>query len=410
MRKALLTISFFLLVILNASYAQTDRFAYVITDVNKDGIGWSSLRKIDLQNNTYSDVLFQGNDVNRLPFDAASKKQFTAPLNDTRFGILANAAFGTGVAAIAYDKRNQRLYYTPMLFDQLRYIDLRTMKVYFVGGTEQEALKVKAPDQSNIITRMAIAADGNGYALTNDGTHLLRFNTNRDTKLTDMGTLVDAAENKGISVHNSCSSFGGDMIADDEDNLYVFSARNHVFKIDIATKVATHLGAVTGLPENFTINGAAVGEDNKILIASATNNNALYTVDHTTLAATIVKSDVPWRSSDLANSNLLTTRKSSFIDNVIKSPEEISDNRLSIYPNPVFDNKFTLQFNRPKGKYTILITDVLGRQAFQSVVNVQGLGQVESLQLPPATKQGVYLVKVVDGENKSIFSKKIVVQ
>ena len=42
------------------------------------------------------------------------------------------------------------------------------------------------------------------------------------------------------------------MIADNDGNLYVFSARNYVFKVNIETRVATYLGTIKGLPANFT--------------------------------------------------------------------------------------------------------------------------------------------------------------
>lgn len=410
MRKSLLLCSLLSFSILNAVYSQADRFAYVITDVNKDGINWSNLRRIDLQSNAFSDVLLSGSDMNRLAFDASTRKQLTEPLKDPRFGQVANAAFGTGVAAIAYDKKNSRLYYTPMFIDQLRYIDLKTMKVYFVGGLGVESLKIKATDQSNIITRMAIAADGKGYALTNDGNHLIQFTIGKKFDVTNLGALVDDPKNKDVSIHNSCSSFGGDMIADDDDNLYVFSARNHVFKINIESRLATHLGSVAGLPANFTINGAAVTEDNKIVVVSAMHNNAMYTVDHKTLAASILNAETPWRSSDLANSNLLETRTQTPVASLISSIEGPADNRIQLYPNPVITKNFTVQFNQPEGNYTVLVTDVLGRQTIKAVATINGKGQTESIQLPASAKAGVYLVKVVDQHSKTIFSRKIVVQ
>ena len=159
--------------------AQTDRFAYAITDVTKEGANWSFLRKIDLKTGHFGDVLLNGTDAEQLAYDDATKKQLIEPLQDARFGKIANAAFATGVAAIAYDRKNQRIYYTPMFINQLRYIDLKTMKVYFVSTPEIGSLQIKAADQSNIITRMAIAGDGNVYALTNDGNHLLRINTGK---------------------------------------------------------------------------------------------------------------------------------------------------------------------------------------------------------------------------------------
>ena len=410
MRKSLLASSL-LFLLLNTAYSQADRFAYVVTDMTKDGVNWSMLRKIDLQSKAYSEVLLNGADATQPVFDAATKKQFTSPLTDARFGTVANAAFGTGVAAIALDKKNNRLYYTPMFIDQLRYIDLKSLKVYVVGDAGIEALKVKASDQSNIITRMAIASDGNGYALTNDGNHLLQFTTGKKIKITDLGTLVDDADNKNVSIHNSCSSFGGDMIADNDNNLYVFSARNHVFRVNLETKVATHMAVISGLPDNFTINVAAVGTDNKIIVASATYNNALYTVDHKGWAATIIPSTVaPWRSSDLATSTLLDTKKYSPTPTLIAAAEDLTDNRIQLYPNPVTSNQFTIQFNQPAGNYTIIVTDVLGRQTIRGSANVKGKGQVQSVDLPASTKKGVYLVKVVDEESKTIFSRKVLVQ
>ena len=244
MRKIL---PFLLISVFSAFVAKSqDRFAYAITDVNKEGANWSFLRKVDLRTGAFSEVVLNGNDASTLAYDDATKKQLLEPLKDARFGTTANAAFGTGVAAIALDKRNNRLYYTPMFIDQLRYIDLKTMKVYFVTGSEFTGIKTKATDQSNIVTRMAIGDDGKGYALTNDANHLLQFTTGKKISVIDMGALVDDPGNKTVSIHNSCNSFGGDMIADDDGNLYLFSNRTNVFKINIGTKVATHLGTVSG--------------------------------------------------------------------------------------------------------------------------------------------------------------------
>jgi len=389
--------------------AQQDKFAYAVTDVNKDGASWSFLRKLDLSTGAFSDVLLNGNDATQMAFDASSKKQMTVPLKDDRYGTAANAAFGTGVAAIAYDKKNKRIYYTPMLLDQLRYIDLKTMKVFFVNGGGLTGLKIKVTDQSNIVTRMAIASDGFGYALTNDGNHLVRFSTGKNAQSIDMGALVDDPANKDVSVHNSCTSYGGDMIADDDGNLYVFSARNQVFRVNIQSKVATHLGAVNGLPTAFTINGAAVDDNNQILFSSAVDNSSLYTLNYQTMTASPSKSG-PWRSSDLANSNLLATRNALPSVRDLRNPDEIADGRIQLFPNPVTNKQFTVQFGLSEGNYTVQVLDIAGRQAAQSFINIRGKGQTENIQLPQSAKTGVYLVKVVDKNNAVMFSKKVVVQ
>ena len=389
---------------------QTDRVAYAITDINKEGANWSFLRKIDLKTGAYSEVVLNGTDAASMAYDDATKKQLTEPLKDARFGNVANAAFGTGVAAIALDKKNNRLYYTPMFIDQLRYIDLKTMKVFFITDIRLTGDQAKAADQSNIITRMTIGDDGYGYALTNDGNHLLRFSTGKKTAVTDLGALVDDPANKTVSIHNSCSSYGGDMIADDDGNLYVFSNRINVFKINLGTKVASHLGTVSGLPATYTINGAAVDNKNQVLISSAADNSSIYTVDMKTLVSTAVKSSGAWKTADLATSNILAVRKQADLIRLIKGFENIDDGRIQIYPNPVTNNQFTMQFNLPLGNYTIQIKDVLGRQVSKSSTNITGDGQTETYKLPGITGKGVYLIKILDHNNRTVSSKKILVQ
>ncbi|MEI9956835.1 MAG: hypothetical protein WDM90_11150 [Ferruginibacter sp.] len=64
--------------------------------------------------------------------------------------------------------------------------------------------------------------------------------------VTDLGNLVDAEDNKsGISIHNKCTSWGGDMIADAYGKLYVISAARQVFKVDIDTRIASYIGFIT---------------------------------------------------------------------------------------------------------------------------------------------------------------------
>ena len=419
MKKNLLSIPLFLgtvLLTIIASAQQADRFAYSVTDVNQPGGNWSFLRKLNLQTGVYSDVLLSGNDASFLAYDATTKKQLTTPLKDPQYGNNINAAFATGVAAMAYDKKNNRLYYTPMLIDQLRYLDLKTMKVFYVTDRSFTGKPQKSPDQGNIVTRMAIASDGNGYAMTNDATQLIRFSTGRKMEITDLGSLVDDQASKDASVHNSCSSYGGDMIADDDGNLYVFSARNHVFKVNIGSKVATHLGIITGLPKGFTVNGAAVTDGNQIVVSSAVQSDSYFTIDYKTLTATPYKiAGTVWQSSDLANSNLLScgNKPAAIYTDVIGkyTPSVIGDNKISIYPNPVTDNQFTIQFNQSDaGNYSIRITDVMGRQVVQRSISINGDNQSQVIKLSSSASRGVYLIQVTDANSKVVSSTKIVLQ
>jgi hypothetical protein len=103
--------------------AQNDRFVYVVTDLQQTGSGWNALRKMDLKTGEYSPVLINGTDSSLTIYDATTRNAFkVAP--DLKYGNIMQTAFNTGVAAMAYDKKNNRIYYTPMFIDQLRFIDL----------------------------------------------------------------------------------------------------------------------------------------------------------------------------------------------------------------------------------------------------------------------------------------------
>src|SRR5687768_8436139 len=191
-----------------------DQFAFAITDLTKDGASWNAVRKLDLKTGQYSDILFDGTNEKTAVFDAGSRKQFEQAA-DAKWGKALHAPFSTGVAATAYDKKNNRLYFTPMFIDQLRYIDLRTMKVFYMQGQPFTKLGNMHNSEAKIMTRMVIAPDGFGYAVTNDGKTLVRFSTGKKMLIEQLGSLVDDPANT-VSIHKKTVAYGGDMIADDE--------------------------------------------------------------------------------------------------------------------------------------------------------------------------------------------------
>ncbi|HYH16105.1 MAG TPA: hypothetical protein VD794_12835, partial [Flavisolibacter sp.] len=194
----------------NSIYAQNDRFAYAVTDVGDKGSGWNALRRLDLRTGQYSDLLFNGTDEKAVAYDATTRQK-VEPKVDARYGTMLNAPFSTGVAAAAYDRKHNRLYFTPMFIDQLRYIDLKTMKVYYVTDQALSNAGDLQTGDGKCITRMVIAPDGYGYAISNNGEIFIRFTTNgKKTQIEQLGKLVDDPANNGISIHNRCSSFGGD--------------------------------------------------------------------------------------------------------------------------------------------------------------------------------------------------------
>jgi len=396
------------------TYSQNDRFAFAITDLQATGSGWNALRKLDLKSGEFTTVLLNGSDASVTAYDVSTKKAWKA-LPGVQFGDQMQIPFSTGVAAMAYDKKNNRLYFTPMFIDQLRYVDLKTMKVFYVTDQSFTKLGSMHNDEGKVISRMVINPDGTGYAVSNDANTFIRFTTGKKLEITQLGSLVDDPSNGGVSIHNRCSSWGGDMIADNEGKLYILSARNSVYKIDVETKAATLLGYIKGLPQDFTTNGAVVTTEGKVLVSSAVNGNAYFLIDPKDWSATQYESKAGiFRSSDLANSNYLQTKPKNLTQSEIvtrKTPINIiAASKIQIYPNPAND-QFTLQFGKiPTGNYNIQMTNAIGQIVVQRAVNVQSEDQVETFSIKSSMARGVYLIKVSSSNKESVHSQKLVVQ
>jgi hypothetical protein len=343
--------------------------------------------------------------------------------------IQTDKPFATNSAAMAFDKKHERLYYTPMGINQLRYIDLKskTPKVYFFE--DEEFGKVAGMhDAPNQITRMVIASDGNGYALSNDARHLIRFTTGRKPVITDLGTLTDDPANK-VSVHRA--GYGGDIIADAKENLYLITASRNVFLINIGSKVATYKGAIKGLPKGFSTNGAMVEEGSKVIVASSESTTGYFRFDLNTLEAEKVSSDgAVYNASDLANGNLAFAKKKKDRKEETEETQEepveavaneearpgpvensIASNRISMYPNPAAGNSLVkLSFaDQPLGKYQIQLIDIAGRTISTQEVNIQNQVQIVDLKLPDIAR-GSYLVKIVSEPNNVSVVNKLVIQ
>ncbi|MFI5133245.1 MAG: T9SS type A sorting domain-containing protein [Chitinophagales bacterium] len=339
------------------------------------------------------------------------------------YQVQSDKPFATNSAALAYDKKHDRLYYTPMSINQLRYIDLKSNKIYYF---EDEPFgTVSGPgDINNQITRMVIAADGDGYALTNDGEHLIKFTTGKKPTITDLGALTDDGSNAKFSVH-SHSGYGGDMIADASDNLYLITANRNVFKISIASKVATYAGTIKGLPQGFSTNGAMVEEGSKVIVCSAESTLGYFRFDLTTMQAEKASGEgTVFNASDLANGNLAfdKKKKDKNTDEVKQEPIEtvsrqapqqelLQNNGIAVYPNPVTNGLVKLSFtDQPAGKYQVQLLDMAGKLVSSQEVNVNNKTQVEEFRLPELAGKGNYLLKVFSEVNKVSVVNKIVVQ
>ena len=454
--KQKLLLSFILPCFLCSVNAQKNT-AYAITGTEKGSPNWTEVRLIDLSTGEELKTIYQSSqeveilnartgkavvkkdqtpDYEMLrterpviikSMDAAGNYQvFERRMTNLRVNHFGDKPFSTKSAAMAYDKKHERLYYTPMSINQLRYIDLKTQKIYYFEDEHFATLT----DHWNVgsqFTRMVIGADGNGYALTNDGNHLTQFTTNKKQVITDLGALTDDASNGRYSIHNS-SGYGGDMVAAKSGDLYVITANHVVYKIDVKSKVATYKGTIQGLPQGYSTNGAAVEEGTKIIVASSNSTTGYYRFDLNTMVAEKIANQGPvFGASDLANSNLINDKKikqteETSIDEVKPDaaiqptqksiqPELIGLNKISIYPNPVTTGQVKLSFGGyTQGTYQVQLMDISGKVIRTKAVNIIGKSQVEDFKLPQAIAKGTYVLKVVDESNKVISVNNLVVQ
>ncbi len=401
--KILLTSS---LIAFSFSATAQNAATFAITGDNTNGnvdFNWMNIRKVNVGTGKIVSTVFDRLNSNVQLLNAETKK-----------AVSATAAYPTAtlVAAAAYDKNHQKLFFTPMRKGELRWLDVDENKYYTVTSKLINPLDLS--DEANHITRMDIAADGNGYAVTNDGNHFIRFTTGKKTIITDLGALVDAESNKGISIHNRCTSWGGDMIADAYGKLYIISANHSVFKIDIDSRIATYLGVVNGLPVNYTTNGAAVDDDGNIVVSSATSYDGFYKFTLKDMAAVKVEGSDKYTASDLANGNLLYQKEVDAKRNLGAAealPSAPINTDARIFPNPVTNNEFKVLFdNQAAGKYYIVVADLSGRDVLTTNTTVSAKTQTATVRISNTLGKGVYLVKVLDAAKQLVFTDRVVIQ
>jgi hypothetical protein len=348
-------------------------------------------------------------------FDYNQQVSFLNAVNNTPAAQRTEGAGPTGsmVAAAAFDRMHSKLFFIPMRIGELRWADMRSSTPKFYTLTSPALSHLNMNDDANHFTKMAIGADGSGYAVTNDGNHLIRFSTGKNTTVTDLGNLVDDETNGNVSVHNRCTSWGGDMIAADDGSFYMFTHRNHVFQFNPQNRIAKHLGSITGLPENFTSNGAAVTEDGNVIISCGYGNQQYYKIDLQTLAATPAFANAGGNisASDLASSNLLPSGKKNNVFANSISEFTAANHKIAVYPNPVRENRFYVNFEvAAKGEHTVQVLDLSGKIIMNRVVNIINESQLVPVNVNPGMVKGLYMVKVISAEKKTVFAGKMVIQ
>ncbi len=409
------------------SYSQRST-GFAITGHGKGDMNWTDIRSIDLSTGNATSSLFE-NGKTKFSFVNAETRQ---PVDKVMLGLpsAVSEKINTNIpiqasainpspteltsAAMAYDQKHGKLFFASMRTGALIWLDMNAEAAAPVFYTISKPLVNISDfnDQALNITRMTIGANGNGYALTNDANHLISFTTGRKVMITDLGNIVDAGSNNGISVHNQCSSWGGDMVADASGKLILFTAAHQVFEIDPDSRVATYKGAVLNLPATFSLNGAAVDKDGSVVVSSGNAAGGFYRVNMRDLSSVkLPGTGEMFTASDLASSYLLNQSDATMNTLTLAPIEVIGNSFITIYPNPVSNGQIKISFeNKVLGEYKIELTDLQGRLVDYEKVYVKSGGQVENFKLHSKLVKGLYLIQITGVDKKIIYSDKLLIE
>lgn len=410
MRYSFTFASCVLLITAQLSAQQRQTTAYAITSSEKGNFNWTDVKQIDFTTGSVTRSVFDARQTNFTVFSARTGKEIK-PLTTNGATTNATVPVASLSAACAYDQRHNRLYYAPLFMNQLRYIDLdeKEPKIYYFDN-EQFSPVTDINNEANHITRMVIGGDGDGYALSNDANHLIRFTTGRKAVITDLGALKDDPANGDKSIHEKVTGWGGDMVADAAGNLYVISAYRQVFKVNIQSKVATWLAEIKGLSATFTTNGAVVDSEGFLIVSSANTAEGYYKVDMSSWAATRIDiQGTVFNASDLANGNLAFAKDVPAVPLINRAL--IRNEKIALYPNPVTTNLIYVSFNsKESGRYTIQLVTLTGQVISEKIAVIANGAQVVPVNVKPGLSKGTYMVKVLSNSKKAVFTDKLMVE
>jgi len=377
---------FLLLIGANAS-AQQDFFALVGKET--PSIIFNDFRAIDPISGNSGEKIFTAD---------SSAKVFSQSRNGsvTEDKNTYNNAQAINMATLAYDSFNN-LVYMPMFSSNIYVLNAKSREITLI---ENNVARVTACDINSHFTRMTTGYDGSIYAINNAGTQFLKISRKGNQyTVNDLGIITDDASNGKNSFTIIETGFGGDMIADAEGNFYVFSASGNVFKVTAKELKAKFIGKISGIPDNYSVNGSAVNSKGNIVIASA-KGAALYEVDLSTLQAKQLPGEQNLHIYDLASKYFANDKAAS--GNVFAN--------IDIYPTRVDEKLINISVNDKtvKGNITLNVFDLSGKNVLKQNASVKDGSLRQQVYLKNLIG-GAYLVNITDESGKVLLSKKILV-
>ena len=370
--------------------AQAQQDIFAITGKDTQSISFNDFRTIDAVDGSSGDKIFS--------VDSSAKV-----FSQGRRAIVAedknsyNNSQAVTMAALAYDPSNNNLVYMPMFSSNIYLLNPQTKEITLI---ENNVARVSSCDINSHITRMATGYNGNIYAVNNAGTQFLEISKkNGQYVVNDLGIIKDDASNGKNSFTAITTGFGGDMIADADNNFYVFSASGNVFKVVTKELKAKFIGKIAGIPDNYSVNGSAVNSQGKIVIASA-KGASLYEVDLETLQAKELAGEKGLHIYDLA-SKYFVNDKASAVNTLIN---------LDIYPTRVDEQYINVHVNNKsvKGNIKLNVFDMAGKNVMNQNLSVRD-GSLDEKVYLKGLVSGAYIINITDGTGKVILNKKVLV-
>lgn len=386
MKKHLLPL--FLMLSAANVYAQQDFFA--LTGKDTPSIIFSDFRALDGTTGVSGDKIFTA-DASTNVFSQNRSATVTEDKNTY------NNAQAVNMATLAYDPVNNNMVYMPMFSPNIYVLNARTKEITLV---ENNVARVTSCDINSHITRMAAGYDGNIYAINNAGTQFLQISRKGgEYMVNDLGIIKDDVSNGKNSFTMIETGFGGDMIADAHNNFYVFSTSGNVFKISTKELKAKFMGKISGIPENYSVNGSAVNSKGKVVIASA-KGAPLYEVDLNTLQANPMSGEQNLHIYDLASKYFANDKA---VSNTVFA-------NLDIYPTRVDEHVINVNVNDKsvKGNMKLTVFDLSGKNVVKQDLSLKGGSLNQQVDLRNLVS-GAYLVNITDESGKTLLNKKIVV-
>ncbi len=367
--------------------ASAQQDIYALTGKNSQNIVFSDFRTLDVHHGVSGNIIFGAESTPKV-FSQVFNKNVTEDKNTV------NHSQAVSMAALAYDELNGKLVYIPMFTSNIYVLDQKSKDITLL---ESQAIKTSQCDIGSHITRMTAGYDGNIYAMSNSGSQLIKI-SKKDGKYisTDLGAVKDDFSNGENSLKVMTKGFGGDMVAAADHNFYVFSASGNVFKVSPKYMNAKFLGKILGLPQNYSLNGAAVNSAGNVVIASGRSEN-LYEVTLNDLQAKPIAGELKIPIYDLASPYVVGEKLSS-----------LANSGVDVYPTKVDENYINIKLEDAKitGNISVEIYDFAGVKVMQKNLTSIENNKTQKIDLNNLNS-GVYVVSVLNGANKVILNKKI---